>query len=531
MTDPVPSRHPAPRPLTRRRFLHRLGAAGGSALVLGALNAWELMAAPAGPRPSFRGGGGGTRVLVLGAGMSGLVTAFELARMGFDVRILEARERVGGVNWSVRRGDHVTELGGETQRCDFDEGLYFNAGPWRIPAQHTAVLGYCRDLGIPLEPFINENDDGFVFFEGETLGPLSGRRMRMREVKGDLRGHTAELLAKAVNQEALDLPLQPEDREALVRYLVVEGYLEAGDLGYRGSSARGPGDPHDLAALLQTGIGNRFRSLGAATFGFDGPWFQPVGGMDRIPAAFARELGDRVTLGAEVRRIRSGDHDVRVAVRDTASGREEEHVADVCVSCLPLSVLRGIDANLSPELAETVGLVNYSGTAKVGLQMRRRFWEEDDGIYGGPTLTNLPLGQFSFPSNDLLSRKGIVLGFYGSGALEGPGGAPLVELSNGDRVEHVLAHAGRIHPQMRNELETAFCTFWSRIPYSEGAYAGGSASLLPQLERTDGRLVLGCAAVSRSAAWLEGAVAAAWRAVEAVQAMTQGGPSAQPRNG
>ena len=460
---------------------------------------------------------------MLGAGVSGLVVAHELAKLGHDVRVLEARDRVGGVNWSVRRGDRLVEIGGETQVCDFDEGLYFNAGPWRIPAQHTAVLGYCRELGIPLESFINENDDGFVFFEGETLGPLSGRRMRMREVKGDLRGHTAELLAKAVRQEALDLPLMPEDREQLVRYLVTEGYLEAGELAYRGSNARGPGDPHDLAALLQTGIGNRFRSLGAATFGFDGPWFQPVGGMDRIPAALARGLGDRVTLGAEVRRIRTGEDEVRVVVRDTASGREEEHVADYCVSCLPLSVLRGIDANLSPELADAVGLVNYSGTAKVGLQMRRRFWEEDDGIYGGPTLTNLPLGQFSFPSNDLLSPKGIVLGFYGSGALPGPGGDPLVDLPNPARIEHVLAHASRIHPQMRDELESAFCAFWARVPYSEGAYAGGTASLLEELERVDGRFVLGCAAVSRSAAWLEGAVSAAWRAVEAVHALAQGG--------
>jgi monoamine oxidase len=516
------SGHAASLALSRRGFLHRLGAVGGGTLVLGALNAWELMAAPAGPRPRFSGRGDGTRVVVLGAGMSGLVVAHELGKLGYDVRVLEARDRVGGVNWSVRRGDTLEETGGERQRCDFDDGLYFNAGPWRIPAQHTAVLDYCRELGVALEPFINENDDGYVFYEGDTLGPLSGCRMRMREVKGDLRGHTAELLAKAVDQEALDLPLTPEDRERLVQYLVFEGYLDSGERAYRGSNARGGGAPHELAALLQSGIGNRFRSLGAATFGFDGPWFQPVGGMDRIPAAFARELGDRITLGAEVRRIRRDEDGVRVAWRDAATGREEEFASEFCVSCVPLSILRNIDANLSPELSETVGLVNYSGTAKIGLQMRRRFWEEDDGIYGGPTLTNLPLGQFSFPSNDLFSRKGVVLGFYASGAIPGPDGRPLVDLSNAERVEHVLAHAGRIHPQMRGEFETAFCAFWTRVPHSEGAYASGTGSLLDRLERPDGRLVLGCAAVSRSAAWLEGAVSAGWKAVESVHGMAQG---------
>jgi monoamine oxidase len=521
MTHRIRHGHAAALPLTRRRFLHRLGAVGGGSLVLGALNAWELMAGPAGHRPRLDAGGDGTRVLVLGAGMSGLVVAHELVKLGYDVRVLEARDRVGGVNWSVRRGDLLEEFGRESQHCEFDEGLYFNAGPWRIPAQHTAVLDYCRELGVPLEPFINENDDGYVFYEGDALGPLSGRRMRMREVKGDLRGHTAELLAKAVDQEALDLPLTPEDREQLVRYLVFEGYLDSGELAYRGSASRGEGEPHDLAALLRSGIGNRFRSLGAVTFGFDGPWFQPVGGMDRIPAAFARGLGDRVTLGAEVRRIRKDEAGVRVAWRDTASGREGELAADFCVSCLPLSVLRKVDANLSPGLSEAVGLVNYSSTAKIGLQMRRRFWEEDDGIYGGPTLTNLPLGQFSFPSNDLLSPKGVVLGFYASGAIPGPDGRPLLELSNPERVEHVLAHGGRIHPQMRDAFETAVCTFWTKVPHSEGAYASGTGPLLERLERPDGRLVLGCAAVSRSAAWLEGAVAAAWKAVESVHGMAR----------
>ncbi len=509
-------------PLTRRRFLERLGAAGGGALVLGALDAWNLMAAPAGHPPRFQGRGDGVRVLVLGAGVSGLVTAHELVKLGYDVRILEARDRVGGVNWSVRRGDRLAEIDGEEQLCRFDEGLYFNAGPWRIPAQHTGILGYCRELGVALEPFINENDDGFVFFEGDGLGPLSGRRMRMREVKGDLRGHTAELLAKAVDQGALDLPLSMEDREHLVRYLVVEGYLDPADMTYRGSAARGPGEPHDLAALLLTGIGNRFRSLGAATFGIDGPWFQPVGGMDRIPAAFARELGDRITLGARVERIRIDEREVRVAWEQVETGHREEHAADFCVSCLPLSILRGIDANLAEELAEVVGLVNYSGSAKIGLQMRRRFWEEDDGIYGGPTLTSLPLGQFSFPSNDLFSRKGIVLGFYANGSVPGPDGTPLVEGSNAARVEHVLHHGGRVHPQMREAFETAFCTFWAKVPYSEGAYAGGTGGVAERLRRPDRRLVLGCAAVSGSAAWLEGAVSAGWSAAESVHALSQG---------
>ena len=60
---------------------------------------------------------------------------------------VDATGRSGG-------GDSYTELGGATQRCAFDEGLYLNPGPWRIPYHHHAILDYCRRFGVALEPFI-----------------------------------------------------------------------------------------------------------------------------------------------------------------------------------------------------------------------------------------------------------------------------------------------------------------------------------------------------------------------------------------
>jgi monoamine oxidase len=90
--------------LTRRSFLERLGLTGGSALVMSAMQSWELMAAQAGPRPELAGRPGATSVVVLGAGISGLTVGYELTKLGYRVTILEARDRVGGVNWTVRRG-------------------------------------------------------------------------------------------------------------------------------------------------------------------------------------------------------------------------------------------------------------------------------------------------------------------------------------------------------------------------------------------------------------------------------------------
>jgi monoamine oxidase len=496
--------------MTRRNFLEQLGAVGGSSLVMAAMTSWDLMGAQAGARPVLSGRPTGTRVIVLGAGVSGLTVGYELGKHGYDYRILEARDRVGGVAWSVRRGTEHTELGGERQVCTFDDGLYLNGGPWRIPHSHTAVLGYCKELGVPLQLFVNEAEASYVYSEGKDIGPLAGKRVRLREVKADMLGYTAELLAKAVAQGQLDVPLTADDKERLVKFLVWEGYLDSADYAYKGSSARGPHDPYNFSALLQSGFGNRFRSV----MGGNGqaPMFQPVGGMDQFPKAFQRAIGDKLTLGAEVQSIHQTADGVRVVYIETKSGRKREATADYCVSCIPLSVLSRIDVDLSPEIAAAVKSTTYNMSAKIGLQMQRRFWEEDDGIFGGHLYSDLPLGQFSYPSNDFFSRKGVLLGFYGNGRM-------LVDKPVAARIEHVLTHASKVHPQLRSEFESGYCVFWEKIKYSLGAYAEGGGPNDPrvaQLSKPDNRIYLGCAAVSQSPAWLEGAVASAWRTVAAL---------------
>jgi monoamine oxidase len=494
--------------ITRRQFLLRVGAVGGSTAVFSAMNALDLMGAPVGERPDWSGRPpNDTRVIVLGAGLSGLAVGYELGKLGYQYRILEARDRVGGVNHTIRRGTEETETTGEHQVCDFDEGLYFNGGPWRIPHTHTAVTNYCKELGVPLQVFINETDAAYFYFEDPEIGPLSGQRVRLREVKSDMRGYTAELLAKAVDQNKLDLTLSIEDQERLVTYLSMEGYLSSEDRVYRGGPARGGDGPYDLSALLRSGFGNRLRSIDSGIS--RAPMFQPVGGMDQIAIGFQRAIPDHITLGAEVQTIRQTETGVSVVFLDRKTGEKHEITGDYVVSCMPLSVLRTLDVNLSPETREVVDIINYSSSAKIGVQMRRRFWEEDDGIFGGASYTNLPLGQFSYPSNDFFSRKGVLLGFYGNAQVGEVGKNPIA-----GRIEHVIRNGSRFHPQMREEFETGYAVFWDRIKYSNGAYASNPGPMLEQLTKPDGRIYLGCAAASSMPAWMEGAFGAAWGTVD-----------------
>ncbi len=82
---------------TRRNFLKLLGAVGGTGVVLGAMDAWGLSQALAQEAPpQLRGNAGGTKVLILGAGLAGMTAAFELGKLGYNVTILEARDFAGG---------------------------------------------------------------------------------------------------------------------------------------------------------------------------------------------------------------------------------------------------------------------------------------------------------------------------------------------------------------------------------------------------------------------------------------------------
>jgi monoamine oxidase len=501
-------------PLTRRQLLKSLGAIGGSSLLLGAMDAWGLKGAPAGPRPQLRGIQPTTRVVVLGGGLSGLIVAHELNKLDYDCRVLEARDWTGGLMWTVRRGAEHTEIGGERQVCDFAEGQYINVGAWRIPDSDAGILGYCKELGVRLELFVNSDDANYIYEESADIGPLAGRRVRLREVKADLWGSTTELLAKAMNQGDIDVQLSDADKELRGQFLVRSGSLDSADQVYRPPESRGSDDMYDLSALLRSGFGARARSLNQETGG-PAPLFQPVGGMQQIAFGFQRVLGDRLTLGAEVRSVRQTESEIRIVYRDTRTGEDHEVVADYCVSCLPMSVLKALDVNLSPRMAQAVSETSHAAIAKMGLQMRRRFWEEDDGIYGGHLWSRgLQLGEFSYPSYDYFGEKGVLLGYYGSSAQAG-----LDQMSVAGRVEHVIRQSSKVHPQMREELEAAYAVWWEKVPYSVGAYGRRvDADLLARLSEPDGRIYMASAHVSADPSWMEGAVESAWRAVEGIHA-------------
>ena len=92
-----------PEGLTRRHFLQLLGATTGAGAVMSTMGAWGQigMAAQTSP-PVMDGSGNGTKVIVVGAGPGGCPAAYELMKLGYDVTVIEARDRLGGHAFDAR---------------------------------------------------------------------------------------------------------------------------------------------------------------------------------------------------------------------------------------------------------------------------------------------------------------------------------------------------------------------------------------------------------------------------------------------
>ena len=509
--------------MSRRQFVRRVSVGGGTGAAYSAMMALGLLApstASAGPPALPADAGRGAHVVVLGAGMAGLVSAYELERAGFRVTVLEARTRVGGRSWSIRGGDRIEMIGEPDQIAGFSEGLYMNAGPARLPSHHQGMLGYAKALGVPLEVEVNASRSALLPSPG-------GGAIQQRQAANDTRGYVSELLARALNKGALDADLTMEDRQRLVDFLKLYGDLKP-DFAYRGSERSGyavtPGagdqvgrgrDPISLSDLL------RHDQLATIVFEdnivMQATMFQPVGGMDRIPAAVARAIRSPIHLGAEVQTIRGDEHGVSVTWRRRADGAQRLVQADYAVVTIPLPVLARIDTNLSAPVKAAVAGSVYDHANKLGFEAPR-FWERQQ-IYGGVSFTGGDNGLVWYPSAGMHTERGMLLAVYNTGRMaEAFAARPLPE-----QIARARAAVEAIHPGDGASLGSPVAINWRKIPYNLGPWLhwgveGGEASVndpaaYALLNRPDGRIYLSGAHLSQLPSWQEGAVLAAHRTV------------------
>jgi monoamine oxidase len=120
--------------------------------------------------------------------------------------------------------------------------------------------------------------------------------------------------------------------------------------------------------------------------------------------------------------------------------------------------------------------LHYDASAKIFFQTRRRFWEEDDGIYGGGTVTDLAIRNLYYTDYGKETGRGILLASYTWFEDAQRWGSLLPH----ERIEQAIENVALIHPQIREEFETGASHMWhDEIIKPEGRihFAGEHASL------------------------------------------------------
>ena len=533
--------------MARRDFLATIGrAVGGSAMLrtmaamgiassLGACGASSatpgMPPAPSPPPPpgrllSPRPGdwpadvGTGRSVVILGGGIAGMTAALEMTRLGYSCTILEATPLAGGRNKTIRAGDAVNETG-SSQTCnfDFDSELYFNAGPARIPHHHEFLLGYCREFGVALESFVNENRAALL----HSTTSMGGQPVIARRVQADTRGHIARLLATAVNQGALDQELTSADKTSILAMLRNFGDLD-GNFNYAGTSRGGfPGQ--ETAGSRQRGaLVNplQLQDLITETFwqnrqGFaeglnqQATMLQPVGGMDRIARAFEAQIAGDLVTDAQVTEIRKITDGVRIGY--DRQGNPTQVDADFCVCTIPATVLRNMPNDFSAAHRSEIAGFSYAAAGKVAFQSRR-FWEQEHNIYGGISWTTQDITQIWYPSSGFGQANGILVGAYIFG---GAAGNNFADQTPQERINNAIAQGSSLHTQMSAEAARGISVAWAKMPFQLGAW--GISSPLTLLTPDD-RIVFAGEHLSILQGWQEGAILSAYHAIDLVVQQT-----------
>lgn len=448
------------------------------------------------------------RVLVLGAGIAGLVAAYELKRQGHVPVVLEAQNRVGGRVYTLR---------------SFAPGLYAEAGAMRIPRVHELTLAYCGHFGLEMRPFVTANPNGLVC--------VGGTRYTMAQVDADPSLLPFDLAPQEVGRSVaqlwqaatLDIRQLLEndgpaawaaiaaqyDQYSLREFLELRGFSEGaiemyGILNFVEAELN-----NAVVEELREDLGRHYEDMQ-----------EIVGGMDRLPNAFYRAVCDEIRFGANVTAVDQDERSVTVHYK-TESGRYTE-TGDFAVCAIPFSVLPTVEFlhPLSRDKQRAIRQLNYSASTKILFQVRERIWEREDGIQGGATVCDLAVRRLNYPTPDPSTRRGVLLASYtwGQDALRWDA------MDDETRLEEALDDVARIHPGIRDVYEVGASHAWYDDPWARGAFAlfaPGQQTLLQEaIVRPEGRLYFAGEHCSLHHAWIQGALDSGIRAAHAINRAT-----------
>jgi monoamine oxidase len=403
-----------------------------------------------------------------------------------------------------------------------------NAGAARIPSTHRAILGYARRFGVPLETFVNANRNAGWDFAGKVH--------QDRRMLNDMRGRMGELLAKAIDQHALDKEVPKGELELIRQFLAPYAgldqkgaYVPQGSSGY---SVEGGGYAQSPVSLPALGWNELLPSravvlpyLFEEISDMQPTMLQPVGGMDRIAHAIYERVKPAVRLRSPVTAIRRAGNRVRIEHGPAKQMTE----ADYAVVTLPANLLERIPNDFSPAKKGALKGINYLPSVKVAFESPR-FWETDDNLFGGLGWTDRANENVIYPSDGYGKAKGMLVAAYVAGWTNQDNPQKFAGFSDAERLRVSRESIEALHPGKSHLLDKGVSVGWGLVPYSEGVgalWGGGPGGTAPrgeqyaELMRPEGPIVFAGEHLSYQGLWQEGAALSAHEALKLVQAMAR----------
>jgi monoamine oxidase len=436
----------------------------------------------------------GTSVLVAGAGLAGLAAAHDLLQLGASITVVDARDRVGGRVWTIRDG--------------FADGQHAEAGGDMIDENQNEIRALASEYGLKVTRILRS---GFAYVRPDHAG-----RPRIVSRSGT-RGwdRLADALGESIRPYKLAERRWDSPVTAAIARRSVSSWLDAvkadGELRATATGLRGffLADPEELSLIA---LVDQFSETDAPA---PGPLYRIVGGNDRLAAAIAARLGDRLRLRTEVVAVSQRGSTVRVALKD---GRSQSQMScDYVLLALPATLLRRlpITPSLPPRQHEAFAALKYGRATKTLLQFDRRFWRAAGRARAFGSA--LSFGALWEGNEEQRGRAGILTLLAGGGASDATQEAVARDGAAG--VVRMLDWLGA----GTAELVASRQIVWEHDPHARGGYAffdpGFDPDLRQWLARPAGRVFFAGEHTSvRWQGYMNGAVESGRRAAAEIAA-------------